>query len=353
MLGHLEKPLSALVLHYGEFSSKSSFNPCEAAYLSRPNPDAPADAKLRAVTVYVSPSNYANLKSCYAEIPGVKVKQFRIRSQDLTVGTMLALMSVSQTSAQPLYMGQVTMIMRSMAENNSFDYLKFKRRVLDLDLTEIQKAPLRQRLDLLESFLDLTPQAELIEFNPQEMVILDLSCPFVDANLACILFNIAVGMYLEASKDTGKLIAVDEAHKYMNDSPAARSLTASLLTIIRQQRHFGARVLISTQEPSVSPQLIALSSCVVIHRFTSPDWFRMLRKHITYDADADSESGPQKEKSRELLNRILSLGTGQAVLYAPEAVLGDGRERLRGELVLLHVRKRLTWDGGASIMAAP
>ena len=95
------------------------------------------------------------------------------------------------------------------------------------------------------------------------------TCPFVDANTACVLFNIGMGMYLESSYTTGKVVVVDEAHKvclpvclsllsssrafatrsqYMTDTPASKALTESLLTVIRQQRHYGASVIISTQE---------------------------------------------------------------------------------------------------------
>ena len=45
------------------------------------------------------------------------------------------------------------------------------------------------------------------------MTIIDLSCPFVDANMACVLFNIGISLYLESGLTTGKIIAVDEAHK--------------------------------------------------------------------------------------------------------------------------------------------
>ena len=67
----------------------------------------------------------------------------------------------------------------------------------------------------------------------------------------------------------------------MIDVPAAKDLTDQLLTVIRQQRHFGARVVISTQEPTISTSLIALCPITVMHRFTSPDWFHALQKHIS------------------------------------------------------------------------
>jgi hypothetical protein len=57
----------------------------------------------------------------------------------------------------------------------------------------------------------------------------------------------------------------------MTDAPASKTLTESLLTVIRQQRHYGARMIISIQEPTISPRLIDLCSVTVIYFFSSPE----------------------------------------------------------------------------------
>src|SRR5204863_353082 len=54
----------------------------------------------------------------------------------------------------------------------------------------------------------------------------------------------------------------------------------ALLQVIRLQRHLGTRVIISTQEPSISPKLLDLCSVTIVHRFTSPDWLKTLRRHL-------------------------------------------------------------------------
>lgn len=129
----------------------------------------------------------------------------------------------------------------------------------------------------------------------------------------------------------------------MIDTPASKILTESLLAVIRQQRHLGARVIISTQEPSISPGLMELCSVTVIHRFTSPEWFKILRRHISID---------NKDSSEELFNRIVNLRVGNALLFAPSALLGrmdlETPKRLGSDLLHMKVRKRLTWDGGES-----
>ena len=132
----------------------------------------------------------------------------------------------------------------------------------------------------------------------------------------------------------------------MTDTPASKVLTESLLSIIRQQRHFGARVIISSQEPTISPRLMDLCSMTMVHRFTSPEWFSVLRRHIFTGEDQKDADG--------LLRRISNLGVGQALLFAPSTLLyredGNTPETLGSDLLQIKVRKRVTWDGGKSIV---
>jgi DNA helicase HerA-like ATPase len=136
----------------------------------------------------------------------------------------------------------------------------------------------------------------------------------------------------------------------MIDTPGATDLNEFLLTVIRQQRHFGARVIVSTQEPTISTQLIDLCAITVIHRFTSPDWFRALKTHISI-----SSSSTEGEKDeRYLFRKIVNLRTGEALIYAPTAVLGKDLTgkltKATEELLKVSIRKRVTWDGGQSIV---
>ena len=128
---------------------------------------------------------------------------------------MLTLMSVDQTQAAPLYMGQLTKVLREMASESSgnFNYPDFRLRLDRVDLDRKQREFLNQRLDLLESFLDLEDSTASPAFEAGGVTIVDLTCPFVDANLACVLFKIGMDMYLESGSTTGKVIVVDEAHK--------------------------------------------------------------------------------------------------------------------------------------------
>lgn len=136
----------------------------------------------------------------------------------------------------------------------------------------------------------------------------------------------------------------------MTDTPASKALTESLMRVIREQRHHGARVIISTQEPSISPRLIDLCSITIMHRFSSPEWLDVLRRHILV-SDKEGDGGNKVG----LLREIMRLKTGEALVFAPSAALaGKGEVGERGsdagELLRMRMRKRVTWDGGRSIV---
>lgn len=179
------------------------------------------------------------------------------------------------------------------------------------------------------------------------------------------------------------MVALDEAHKYMNDSSDSQTLTESLLSVIRLQRHLGTRVVLSTQEPTVSPKLLDLCSTVIVHRFTSPAWFTTLRRHLAgvscVEAGRDNRNDEverntkdEKRKSalsssrlninyEDLFTHIIELGTGEALLFCPSALVEAGTTkasspeasfvRLGSSTMKVRIRKRITADGGTSIMA--
>lgn len=122
-------------------------------------------------------------------------------------------------------------------------------------------------------------------------------------------------------------------------------MNETIVEIIRLERHYGARVVISTQEPTLLTDLIALCSITIIHRFSSPEWLSAIRRHV-----------PAATEDREqLMRRIENLMRGTAIVYSPKAVLGcDDAGNLingTGKLINVSIRKRLTSDGGQSLLA--
>lgn len=214
-LGYLKSSVSTLVLQYNEYSSNTNTQPSEAAFLASILPQYTAHQRRQIpLRVLVSPTNYYNLARMYQQIPNVEVRPFLLKPQHLNVGMMLSLMSVSQADSTPLYMAQVTKVLRTMAMERAgrFDYADFRRRLAECGLARNQNLFLDQRLDLLESYLDFSGQAGDY-FVDGGVTILDLSCPFVDQSTACVLFRMAIDLFLNAHPSRGKMIVADEAHK--------------------------------------------------------------------------------------------------------------------------------------------
>jgi hypothetical protein len=303
---------------------------------------------------------------------------------------MLDLMAVSTGGNLPLYLHVVQRILRDLRieqqrTGSRFNYAAFKKMLHAENLTEMQLAPLKQRLETLESFMveaqakafdmfKLVPGQQPPQQPPKQqqqphqskqgtswtpkngqLTIVDLSCPCVTPEMACSLFNICLSLFLEQdSSSAGRVVALDEAHKYMTESQECMALTESLLATIRLQRHLGARVIISTQEPTISPKLLDLCSVTIVHRFTSPDWLLALKRHLAgvsrgskmlekakllasngvNNGDAGEEEedgelegadglalGSSADPAMELFSRIVELKVGEALMFAPSAIV--------------------------------
>ncbi|KGO70397.1 hypothetical protein PITC_015100 [Penicillium italicum] len=350
-LGTLKQSISTLVLQFDEYTSTTSSQPSEAAFLASLLPQYAHEQPVP-LRVLVSPTNLSNLRDMYSQIPNIDIQPFKLQPKHLNISMMLSLMSVSQSGSVPLYMAQVTRILREMAMESGgyFDYADFRGRLKKLKLDRSQTPFLYQRLDLLDSYLDLDGTGTSDYFVDGGITILDLSCPFVDQSTACILFRIAIDLFLHAHPSRGKMIVADEAHKYMADTLAAKTLTETFLTIIRQQRHLGVRIIISTQEPTISPQLIDLCSLAIIHRFTSPGWYKTIEKHVPMGGEKDPH---QTDGARKGLSEVARLRTGEAIVFASSAHLvgEDGNVmNTQHETFKVMMRKRITWDGGRSIV---
>lgn len=144
-------------------------------------------------------------------------------------------------------------------------------------------------------------------------------------------------------------------NQFMTDSTSAKNFTDSLLSVIRLQRHLGTRVIISTQEPTISPKLLELSSMTFVHRFTSPQWLEALRSHLA-GASAEASDGNEggKRDVRKIFETIVNLDVGDALLFSPSALL-DCKDMKTNKLGMsylkVRVRQRLTADGGRSVLA--
>ncbi|KAF3217775.1 hypothetical protein TWF192_010913 [Orbilia oligospora] len=359
-IGVLHRPLAGVVFYFSPFTPLDAGKPCEVAYLAAPavNLTAPAGsylARARKVTVLVSRSNLENMKRVYGKIPGVTVYPLLLKASQLTAKTMLHLMSVQEDNTS-LYLAVVTRILRDMAAEGGFNYENFKALLSTEPFSPTQWSLLDLRLELLESFLGAEGNPNPFDASEGSITIVDLTCPFVDSETACVLFSICLDLFCSSPSTTGKIVALDEAHKFMSQTTSSQQFAKSVIQNIRLQRHLGLRTVISTQDPHVHPELLELASFIVMHRFDSPRWFNTLRKHVGFhntsengDTAEDIETSRQAASAFEM---IMNLNAGQALVYCPRLMTVDYRQnnekvvRLGTRLIRMQVRKRLTLDGG-------
>ncbi|KDQ18206.1 hypothetical protein BOTBODRAFT_105043 [Botryobasidium botryosum FD-172 SS1] len=352
-IGAMKKPLSALVLHLGEGGKNST--PCEAAYqgiiadsFRRLSPSAVPPP----VVIYCSPSSLRTMRAVYGPLTqrgNITVRPLLFDKRELDAESFFAMMAAEGNSdSAPLYIKIVLNILRKLGEDNySYDAFVRELETEKSDFNVAQHAGLKQRLKLLESFLRPSSHSELEQrFRPGQLTIVDLSDSFLDPTSACGLFEIVTRQFVRADVGTGKMLALDEAHKYLHKSGAR--LKEALLYIIRQQRHFAMRVIISTQEPTVVPtSILDLTTVTILHRFSSRAWWDHLANHVS------------TQLTEEGFDQIVKLQTGEALVIAPSGLVmlpvSPGGEKMRCKLgrhyMVVKSRGRVTMDGGASVLA--
>lgn len=100
-------------------------------------------------------------QNLYKHLPNVKVEELRLNQSDLNTKRMMDLMAVKLegSDGSPLYIQIITKVLREMRmeeqhRGTGFNYSLFKRKMDNESLTKMQLGPLKQRLDVLESFMN-------------------------------------------------------------------------------------------------------------------------------------------------------------------------------------------------------
>lgn len=214
-------PLTSILFHYDKHAGQAAGQICEAAYLASKGID---------VEIFVSLSNLWAMQRLY-NLPGIpkemqpRVRPLLLRDKQINIANMRALMNIdSSDSKAPLYIAVVNKILKNMAIDTQgtagLDYTRFKQDLAASQLTSSQSEHLNMRLQLLKSFLHSSARNSLQQlagegFSPRAgaLTIIDLSCPFVTASDACMLFSICLSLFLGSRSTHGLLIALDKAHK--------------------------------------------------------------------------------------------------------------------------------------------
>ncbi|PVF93461.1 hypothetical protein CPB86DRAFT_801212 [Serendipita vermifera] len=346
------------------FDKENGGQPCEAAFLSELRDRSRG---VEEVVVPVSPTSLKKRRTVYEDLKHVKVEPLRIAEKEMNAARMLSMMGADNLDRVPLYLRTALSILREMG-SDKFDYKDFKKRVTEKGFNQGQNMMLQLRFDLLDSFLKGKEADISSYFKAGRLITIDLSDPFVNGTTATMLFDICLGMFIEWKVSVGKLIGtpfvsfsfllvsletvLDEAHKYLTNSDA-NQFTKKISSIIRQQRHLAARVVISTQEPTVVPaSVLGLLSWIICHRFSSPAWVKHLHGHICVNDkkdDAEKKKGQYHYYYDEDEDEFqMNLSFSPASLFVSKsgqlATLSTGYASIM-------TRARLTKDGGASIFA--
>jgi hypothetical protein len=180
-IGLNPKPLSALVLHFGESGNISK--PCEAAYVGT---SADPNVEVPLVKVLCSPSALQGMTRSYAEKFGsaVKVYPLYFLEKEIDVTSLLSLMAVNENGSIPLYLHAVMQILSDLGSD--YTYAKFKRKIDQADFSPMQRQPLELRLSLLESFLCGLSGKQPFALRTNKMVPLEAFQRFVPGGLTIV-----------------------------------------------------------------------------------------------------------------------------------------------------------------------
>ncbi|KAG9397423.1 AAA-like domain [Carpediemonas membranifera] len=318
-----------LVLHFDR--AKSTY--CEAISLALETQFG-AEVEIPRVTVLVSPDNFLERSQHhYKSIPNVNVEPLLFSFDDIDARDLNTLMGLEDGAHKPLYAGAVMTVLRRFQRTGQHPkWQDFLGLIEHIDLNFSQSQMLQQRIDMVSSIMRESTSNEQYSdyrtldavFDESDVIIVDLTDSLIDPSFAGTLFSIMMQHFISIP-GPGKTIFLDEAHKYLTSAPLCEVMT----TTIRQQRHLGTRMLVSTQSPETVPaEVLELANIVILHAFHSPAWARYICEHVNLNMT------PQ-----QLLNALELLPPGNGVFF-------ESTGRMCGEI--MQFRRRLTRDCGSS-----
>eukprot|EP00047_Mylnosiga_fluctuans_P024334 m.158863 g.158863 ORF g.158863 m.158863 type:complete len:1621 (+) comp9832_c0_seq2:2-4864(+) len=338
-LVRLRAPMCGLVLHYDQ----SDASVCEATGLIQLHPNVPRLLKEIAgglsglppavsalpedkMIVLVSSAYYLQRTAFYGTY--CKTRCLLFHWDELSADHIKRIMRIDGKSTQ-LYMATLLDLLREHQRADSKPtFQAFVAQVRQRCDIKGQDGPLTQRLRLLESIVfESDINASLREhalnlrecMRPGVLIVADMTDPMLAADEANGIFQVLTEQFrttpVPGSEQTGKILALDEAHKYMHGA-AGDGLSEAIVNIARLMRHDGIRLLVSTQSPAaLAPELLELVTVAVLHRFHSRDWYTYLEKKIPL--------GPGHWET------VMALRPGHALVFASHhriAALASGPE---------------------------
>jgi len=325
----LPAPLASVVFHY----HKSDAYEPEYASAIRPNHKqreverllAEYGASPRGLADVVLLTPDARVDERKREFPELEVQAIKFGSGEIGAdGWKFLLGAVGNDS---LYVRQIVAIMRRYRGGLTVSALRSEL-LQNLQGQSQQRA--LDRLLLAEPYID--DSASLgSALRPGRTVIVDLRDEWIEKDEALGLFVVMMKMFSTSryeGREFSKLMVFDEAHKYITES----DLIGQVVETIREMRHQATSIVIASQDPlSVPRAVIELTSILVLHRMTSPQWLKHLKSAISALDGIDDAN-------------VASLKAGEALVWAQRCT--KPVFTLRPQKVV--IRPRFTQYGGGT-----
>jgi hypothetical protein len=326
----LPSPLATVIFHYHK---SDAYEPEYASAVS-PNTKQSEVNRLRAEygaepaglkdVVLLAPE--AKVDQRRREFPSVTVEPIKFASSELGAESWKFLLGAYGNDS--LYIRQLVAIMRRHRSGLTID--TFRQEIAAAGLPPAVQRLADDRLNLAEPYIDDARRlGELLR--PGRTAIVDLRDEWIEKDEALGLFVVMLRIFAGTKfqgRDFNKLVVFDEAHKYITES----DLIGQVVETIREMRHQATSVVIASQDPlSVPRAVIELTSILLLHRMTSPQWLKHLKSALV-SLDSVEEG------------HMSALGPGEALLWAQRST--DKRFTLRPQKV--QVRPRFTQHGGGT-----
>lgn len=326
----LPSPLATVIFH---FHKSEAYEP---EYVSAVEPNrktsevdrllAEYGARPKGLADVVLLTPEAKVEARRREYPDVHVEPIKFSSAELGAESWKFLLGAYGNDA--LYIRQLVAIMRRHRSGLTLD--TFRKEIDAADLPRGAQRLAEDRLTLAEPYIDDARQlGDLIR--PGRTVIVDLRDEWVEKDEALGLFVVMLRIFAASrfeGREFNKLVVFDEAHKYISEA----DLISQVVETIREMRHQATSVIIASQDPlSVPRAIIELTSVLILHRMTSPQWLKHLRSAIVSLNDVQDTA-------------VTSLSPGEALVWAQRST--DRRFTLRPQK--LAVRPRFTQHGGGT-----
>jgi len=329
-INELPSPLATVIFHYHKSDAYSPEFATAVAPNSKENEIARLleeyGARPKGLTDMVLLTPEGKLQDRRREFPQLDVQPIKFGSGELGAESWKFLLGAYGNDS--LYVKQIVSLMRRHREALTFNALKDE--IAKADLPTQARRLAEDRLALAEPYID--DSVRLMDLiRPGRTIIVDLRDPWIEKDEALGLFVVMMKIFAGArhqGKSFNKLVVFDEAHKYISES----ELVDQVVQTIREMRHQATSVVIASQDPlSVPRAVIELTSVLLLHRMTSPQWLKHLKGAISA-LDDITES------------HLAGLKPGEALVWAQRST--DPRFTQRPYKI--NIRPRFSLHGGGT-----